>query len=39
MGTSPEWAELGMVIALVLSLALIRIIAVRFSPRTIREEM
>lgn len=34
-----EWEELGMVIALVLSLAFIRIIAVRFSPRTCREEL
>ena len=34
-----EWEELGMVIALVLSLALVRIIAVRFSPRKQREEL
>ena len=34
-----EWEELGMVIALVLSLALIRIFAVRFSPRRFREEL
>jgi len=34
-----EWEELGMVIALVLSLAMIRIIAVRFSPHKDREEM
>jgi uncharacterized membrane protein (DUF373 family) len=34
-----EWEEIGMVVALVLSLALIRIIAVRFSPRKFREEL
>ena len=34
-----EWEELGMVIALVLSLALIRIFAVRFSPRSFRQEL
>ena len=34
-----ECEELGMVIALVLSLALVRIIAVRFSPRKQREEL
>ena len=34
-----EWEELAMVIALVISLAFIRIIAVRFSPRTFREEL
>lgn len=33
-----EWQEIAMVIALVLSLACIRIIAVRFSPRRVREE-
>jgi len=33
-----EWQELAMIILLVLSLACIRIIAVRFSPRSIREE-
>jgi len=34
-----EWEELGMVIALVIALAFIRIIAVRFSPRKFREEL
>ena len=34
----PEWDEIAMVIALVLSLAFVRIIAVRFSPRRTREE-
>lgn len=34
-----EWQELAMVIALVLSLACVRIIAVRFSPRRLREEL
>lgn len=33
-----DWEQVGMVIALVLSLAGVRIIAVRFSPRRIREE-
>ena len=33
-----EWEEIAMVIALVLSLACVRIIAVRFSPRKVREE-
>lgn len=33
-----EWQKLAMVIVLVLSLALVRIIAVRFSPRRSREE-
>ncbi|NVN99588.1 MAG: phosphate-starvation-inducible PsiE family protein [Geobacteraceae bacterium] len=33
-----DWEQVGMVIALVLSLAAVRIIAVRFSPRRIREE-
>ncbi len=33
-----EWQELAMVIALVLSLACVRIIAIRFSPRRQREE-
>jgi len=33
-----EWQKLAMVIVLVLSLALVRIIAVRFSPRRAREE-
>ena len=34
-----EWQELAMMIALVLSLACVRIIAVRFSPRKLREEL
>lgn len=34
-----EWQELAMVIALVLSLACVRVIAVRFSPRRLREEL
>ncbi len=34
-----EWQEVGMIIMLVLSLACIRIIAVRFSPRRVREEL
>lgn len=34
-----EWQEVAMIISLVLSLACIRIIAVRFSPRRIREEL
>lgn len=34
-----EWQEIGMVIALVLSLACVRIIAVRYSPRKVREEL
>jgi uncharacterized membrane protein (DUF373 family) len=34
-----EWEEVAMVIALVLSLACVRIIAVRFSPRRVREEL
>ena len=34
-----EWEEIAMVIALVLSLACVRIIAVRFSPRRVREEL
>lgn len=34
-----EWEQIAMVIALVLSLAVIRIIAVRFSPRRRREEL
>jgi hypothetical protein len=34
-----EWQEIGMVIALVLSRACVRIIAVRFSPRKAREEL
>jgi len=34
-----EWQKVAMVISLVLSLACIRIIAVRFSPRRFREEL
>jgi len=34
-----EWQEVAMIILLVFSLACIRIIAVRFSPRRIREEL
>ncbi|BDV42320.1 hypothetical protein GURASL_12430 [Geotalea uraniireducens] len=34
-----EWEKIAMVIALVLSLAAVRIIAVRFSPRRQREEL
>jgi len=34
-----EWEEIAMVIALVISLAFIRIIAVRFSPRKFRQEL
>jgi uncharacterized membrane protein (DUF373 family) len=34
-----EWQEVAMIISLVLSLACIRIIAVRFSPRRVREEL
>ena len=34
-----EWQEVVMIILLVLSLACIRIIAVRFSPRRVREEL
>ncbi|HTG81903.1 MAG TPA: phosphate-starvation-inducible PsiE family protein [Geobacteraceae bacterium] len=33
------WQELAMMIALVLSLACVRVIAVRFSPRKLREEL
>jgi uncharacterized membrane protein (DUF373 family) len=33
-----EWQEVGMVISLVLSLALIRIIAVQFSPRRLQND-
>jgi uncharacterized membrane protein (DUF373 family) len=33
------WQQVGMVIALVLSLACIRIMAVRFSPRRVRDEL
>lgn len=34
-----EWEQIAMVIALVLSLAGVRIVAVRFSPRRVREEL
>ncbi len=34
-----EWQEIAMVIALVLSLAAVRVVAVRFSPRSFREEL
>lgn len=34
-----DWHKVAMVIALVLSLATVRIIAVRFSPRSSREEL
>ncbi|RNC73328.1 MAG: hypothetical protein ED859_01070 [Desulfuromonadales bacterium] len=34
-----DWEKVAMVIALVLSLAAVRIIAVRFSPRRLREEL
>lgn len=34
-----DWEELGMVIVLVVSLAFIRVIAVRFSPRQFRQEL
>lgn len=34
-----EWEKVAMVIALVLSLAAVRIIAVRFSPRRLREDL
>jgi len=34
-----EWEQIAMVIALVLSLAGVRIIAVRYSPRRFREEL
>ena len=34
-----EWEQIAMVIALVLSLAGVRIIAVRYSPRRVREEL
>jgi uncharacterized membrane protein (DUF373 family) len=34
-----EWQKIAMVIALVLSLTFVRIIAVRFSPRSLREEL
>lgn len=33
------WQKLGMVLAVVISLALVRIVAVRFSPRRTREEL
>lgn len=31
------WQELGMLVALVVSLACVRVVAVRFSPRQVRE--
>ncbi len=34
-----NWEKIAMVLALVLSLACVRIIAVRFSPRRLREEL
>lgn len=34
-----EWQDIAMVIALVLSLAIVRIIAVRFSPMKLRDEL
>lgn len=34
-----EWEKIAMVIALVLSLAFVRIVAVRFSPPRLREEL
>jgi len=34
-----EWQQIAMVIALVLSLAGVRIVAVRYSPRKVREEL
>jgi len=34
-----DWEKVAMVIALVLSLAAVRIIAVRYSPRRLREEL
>ncbi len=34
-----EWQQIAMVIALVLSLAGVRIVAVRFSPRRVREDL
>jgi uncharacterized membrane protein (DUF373 family) len=34
-----EWQKLAMVIILIVSLAFVRIIAVRFSPRTTREDL
>lgn len=33
------WQKLAMVLAVVVSLALVRIVAVRFSPRRVREEL
>jgi uncharacterized membrane protein (DUF373 family) len=33
------WQKLAMVLAVVISLALVRIVAVRFSPRRVREEL
>jgi len=34
-----DWEQIAMVIALVLSLAGVRIVAVRYSPRRVREEL
>lgn len=34
-----DWQKVGMIIALVLSLACVRIMAVRFSPRRVRDEL
>jgi len=34
-----DWQEIAMVIALVASLALVRIVAVRYSPKSAREEL
>jgi uncharacterized membrane protein (DUF373 family) len=34
-----DWQKIAMMIALVLSLACVRIVAVRFSPRRVREEL
>jgi uncharacterized membrane protein (DUF373 family) len=34
-----DWQKIGMVIALVVSLSCIRIMAVRFSPRRVRDEL
>jgi uncharacterized membrane protein (DUF373 family) len=33
-----DWQELGMLVTLVVSLAFVRIVAVRFSPRRVRED-
>jgi uncharacterized membrane protein (DUF373 family) len=34
-----DWQKMGMVLALVVSLAVVRVMAVRFSPRQCREEL